>query len=76
MIDPFLGSGTTAVAAVEAGRRFAGCDLDPHYAAAAHQRLGVYQTIQTPQPGDFSGGEWTELRLDWNLQKQGVIIHA
>ena len=41
VIDPFLGSGTTAVAAVGNGRRFAGCDLDRAYVDAACSRLGV-----------------------------------
>lgn len=29
VVDPFLGSGTSAVAAVKHGRRFAGCDVRP-----------------------------------------------
>ncbi len=37
--DPFLGSGTTAVAAVDAGRRFVGCDIAESYVAAAKARL-------------------------------------
>ena len=39
VIDPFMGVGSTAVAAAEGHRRFAGCDLDPTYVAAAEQRL-------------------------------------
>ena len=39
VIDPFLGSGTTAIAAVGGGRRFRGCDIDPRYAKAASDRL-------------------------------------
>ena len=39
VIDPFLGGGTTAVAALEAGRRFAGCDKDPDYVVAAKARI-------------------------------------
>ena len=35
VLDPFMGSGTTAVAAVRAGRHFAGYDLDPEYVRAA-----------------------------------------
>ena len=42
VIDPFLGSGTTAVAARGGGRKFAGCDLDPSYAEAARRRLWVW----------------------------------
>ena len=39
VIDPFLGSGTTAVAAIEEGRMFAGCDKDKNYLAIAKQRV-------------------------------------
>jgi DNA modification methylase len=39
VLDPFLGSGTTAVAAVRCGRRFAGYDTDPGYIALAESRV-------------------------------------
>lgn len=39
VVDPFMGSGTTGVAALGCGRRFAGWDLDPTYVALARQRL-------------------------------------
>ena len=39
VIDPFLGSGTTAIAAREGGRRFAGCDINQDYVEEARRRL-------------------------------------
>ncbi|MBC6442577.1 MAG: site-specific DNA-methyltransferase [Rhodobacteraceae bacterium] len=39
VIDPFLGSGTTAVAALEQNRNFKGCDIDPAYVAVARRRV-------------------------------------
>jgi DNA modification methylase len=39
VLDPFLGSGSTAVAAVQAGRRFVGYETDPDYAALAEKRI-------------------------------------
>lgn len=39
VLDPFIGSGTTAVAAARAGRRFIGVELSPAYCAAATARL-------------------------------------
>ena len=39
VLDPFMGSGSTAVAAVEAGRRFVGYDLDGAYARLARRRV-------------------------------------
>src|SRR3989440_4046009 len=38
VLDPFLGSGSTAVAAVRAGRRYAGYDTDATYVATARAR--------------------------------------
>jgi site-specific DNA-methyltransferase (adenine-specific) len=32
ILDPFAGSGSTGVAALQQGFRFLGFDLDPHYA--------------------------------------------
>jgi hypothetical protein len=39
IVDPFLGSGTTAVAAVMEGRRFLGCDIDPGCVGTTRRRL-------------------------------------
>jgi DNA modification methylase len=39
ILDPFLGSATTGVAALEAGRRFLGIELNPAYVEIAEQRL-------------------------------------
>ena len=39
VVDPFLGSGTTAIASIKEGRKFAGCDIDPKYVKAAKQRI-------------------------------------
>ncbi|MCA8835004.1 MAG: site-specific DNA-methyltransferase [Proteobacteria bacterium] len=39
VIDPFVGSGTTGVAAIENNRRFKGCDIDKTYAMGATARL-------------------------------------
>jgi site-specific DNA-methyltransferase (adenine-specific) len=39
VLDPFLGSGSAAVAAVRAGRGYAGYDIDPGYVATARARV-------------------------------------
>jgi len=37
--DFFIGSGTTAVAALKLGRRFYGCDINPEYVKLANERI-------------------------------------
>jgi DNA modification methylase len=39
VLDPFLGSGSAAVAAVRTGRRYVGYDTDPAYIALAQERI-------------------------------------
>jgi DNA modification methylase len=39
VLDPFLGSGTTTVAAAKAGRNSVGFEVDQHYFEAAHNRV-------------------------------------
>ena len=39
ILDPFAGSGTTGVAALRLGRRFAGWEMNPEYAAITRKRL-------------------------------------
>jgi methylase of polypeptide subunit release factors len=41
VLDPFLGSGTIAAAAVKLGRRFIGCDINPGAVAEAQERLAA-----------------------------------
>ena len=51
VLDPFLGSGTTALAAVQTGRQFAGFDLDPAYVALARERLQGPEVTSWEGPG-------------------------
>lgn len=39
IIDPYMGSGTTAIAALQAGRAFVGCEIVPEYFEVACQRV-------------------------------------
>ena len=41
VVDPFLGGGTTSVAAIQNGRRFAGCDIDEKYVAVSREEVGL-----------------------------------
>ena len=46
VVDPFIGGGTTAVAAVELGRRCIGAELDPEQYAVAMDRLKDISPLQ------------------------------
>lgn len=39
VVDPYMGSGTTGVAAVQSGRDFIGCEIEPTYFATACRRI-------------------------------------
>jgi len=59
VLDPFMGSGTTALVARKLGRRFVGSELNPDYVAIANKRLSAPYTpsfmalidaAQSPEP--------------------------
>lgn len=56
ILDPFLGSGTTGVAAVQSGRSFIGCEIEPVYKEIAERRIREAQstlwTAPTPKVPD------------------------
>lgn len=39
VFDPFMGSGTTGVAAKELGRSFIGCEIDNNYYNVCQERI-------------------------------------
>lgn len=41
IVDPFMGSGTTGVAAVKLGRKFTGIEIDPGYFDIACRRISA-----------------------------------
>lgn len=43
VLDPFMGSGTTAVAAVATHRHYVGFDTDPAYASLAEERISRFR---------------------------------
>jgi len=45
VFDPFIGSGTTAVAAKQLGRHWFGCDINPAYVDMANKRVAETQAL-------------------------------
>lgn len=44
VLDPFNGSGSTGMAAVELGHTYIGCELDPAYVEIAQRRIAAWNT--------------------------------
>lgn len=42
VLDPFNGSGSTALAAIELGHEYIGCELDPAYVDITHRRIKAH----------------------------------
>jgi site-specific DNA-methyltransferase (adenine-specific) len=43
VIDPFMGSGSTALAAIKSGRTFIGYEIEPAYIQTAQTRLALFR---------------------------------
>ena len=41
VLDPFMGSGTTAAVAIQHGRQYIGCELNPEYRSLQQQRIAA-----------------------------------
>ena len=50
VLDPFMGSGTTAAVALQHGRQYLGCELNPEYGPLQQERIND----ATPAPDLFS----------------------
>ncbi len=64
IIDPFLGSGTTAVVAEQLGRTWMGCDLSEDYCQWAIERIEVVK--------DWSVEKWIEFDLNNATRRKSI----
>jgi len=64
VLDPFVGSGTTAVAAQRLGRRYIGIDLSPEYAKHVRDRLAAARAVDEQQAGQ----DWPPLHEEMLAQ--------
>ena len=72
VLDPFLGSGSTAVAAARTGRRWTGYDTDPAYVAAAVERVAA-ETAQA-RTGDTLRGQDPVDRHQFGIGRVAVDV--
>lgn len=47
VLDPFMGSGQTALAAIQAGRHYVGYEIDPLYVDLANRRIEEFKSAAT-----------------------------
>ncbi len=76
VLDPFMGSGSTLVAAARLGRRYVGYDLDPAYVDMARQRVAAEGS---PTTGDVPSeiGDLAARKLaERELTEAGFVITA
>ena len=77
VLDPFMGTGTTALAAKRLGRKYIGIELDAKYVEIAENKLS--QEISDSKLGDawvsFFLRQVTTLRnIDWDIIEPYFII--
>jgi len=53
VLDPFMGSGSAAIAAVRTGRRFLGCEIDDGYRVLALERIQEEERRRVSDDRDF-----------------------
>lgn len=61
VLDPFMGSGQTALAALRSGRRYVGYDTDASYVRLAEQRIAAAATLDLHVPAQPSRPQMSEL---------------
>lgn len=76
VLDPFMGSGSTLVAAARTGRRGIGYDTDPSYVRTARQRIeqalpSTFGSVEVPHP-DLHDAD----RFQARATKEGKAVQA
>jgi predicted methyltransferase len=68
VLDPYMGSGSTAIACIRTGRKFIGIERDPKHFAAALLRI----QRELSQPDLFLGGGGAEQVGDGNGESESA----
>jgi DNA modification methylase len=68
VLDPFLGSGTTAVVAEETGRSWIGIEKDPNYCQIAKKRIAELRDI-------FTNSKHPEMQIKKAVSKETTPLH-
>lgn len=76
VLDPFVGTGTTAIAAKKLGRKFIGIDIDPKYVEITNKKLEEVKptAINGCYVSNFLGNVITIRDKDWDKVKDAFVI--
>lgn len=74
VLDPFLGTGTTAVAAKQLGRNFVGIEVDPNYVKIAEKNIRNAQ--QTKINGCFVSKYLGKLKTIRDIDYEKIILES
>ncbi|MEW6618259.1 MAG: site-specific DNA-methyltransferase [bacterium] len=76
ILDPFVGTGTTTIAAKRLGRKFIGIDIDPKYVEITNKKLEETEpiVINGCYVSNFLGNVITIRNKDWNKIKDAFVI--
>ena len=81
VLDPFLGSGTTAAVAKRLGRRYIGLEREPRYAEMARRRIARTRAVEDLELVDTpSKREQPRIPFGWlverGLLEPGTVLHS
>jgi site-specific DNA-methyltransferase (adenine-specific) len=85
VLDPFLGAGSTAVAAMRTGRRYCGYDTDPAYVELARRRVAAEPAAPAPAAAEpptaraqaealLTAAGFTVVERDHRMAKLGLTV--
>jgi len=83
VFDPFVGTGTTAIAAEKLGRRYIGIDIDPNYVEITNRKLkeaeptmlnGCYVSIFLDNVITISDRDWEKIKDSFLIPKDPLEL--
>lgn len=73
VIDPFLGSGTTAVAAEQLKRKWSGCDISLEYCQWAAERIELVESWPIEKWIQYDWRTWKGENLSARDDEPGIV---